>query len=196
MLCFGHYQAQWPAGAEMVKERSPYSTLEKMQRAITEREQITTALRWLNLALLVAGSVTLINIVLHEPNAVFIRADDRQTMAADPSLILEQLPQGIFHKPLNYYLEPAGRRSLFESVDEKKDKTREKQAQYLANIREEIRLIGVLLGREPQVILEKIRTGETVFVTRGEKIVGAMVVDIQQEKVVLNYQNVEVELIR
>jgi len=64
-------------------------------------------------------------------------------------------------------------------------------------ILQQIRIVGVMLdGANPQAIIEVISSGSTVFVSKGDEVAGAVVQEIFENKVVLTYNGLELELLR
>ena len=63
-------------------------------------------------------------------------------------------------------------------------------------ILQRIRIVGVMLDESPKAIIEVIASGETVFVSKGDTVTGAIVKDIFENKVVLTYNGLELELLR
>ncbi len=67
------------------------------------------------------------------------------------------------------------------------------------DILQRFRLVGVMLGRAPQAIIEDKSAAQTFFVSPGDEIVGmrgARVNAIREDRVVLSYAGNEMELIK
>ena len=58
-----------------------------------------------------------------------------------------------------------------------------------------MRLAGIIMQQDDsQVIIEDLRQGETFFVSKGQDILGARLVDVFEDKAVFIYNNERVEL--
>ena len=57
-----------------------------------------------------------------------------------------------------------------------------------------LRLVGIVLDAQPKAIIERIAQKETVFLSKGETVEGAVLEDILEDKVILSYQDEKVEL--
>ncbi len=63
-----------------------------------------------------------------------------------------------------------------------------------ADIIKDINLVGIITGENPQAIIEDKKAQKTYYVTKGQLIGEFKVEDIQERKVILNYQGQNYEL--
>lgn len=66
--------------------------------------------------------------------------------------------------------------------------------QELTNLVENLNLVGIIWSKVPQAIIEDRSSGKTFLVNRGSKVKIARVKEILKDKVILSYDNQEVEL--
>lgn len=63
-------------------------------------------------------------------------------------------------------------------------------------ILQQVKIIGVMLDEAPIAIIMMVNSGQTVFVSKGDTIVGTVVKDILESKVILSYNGLELDLFR
>lgn len=98
-------------------------------------------------------------------------------------------------KPLSYYASPVEERDLFETDFFQKKKSAEtKSAVPLPDLTKSLRLVGVILDRFKEAIIEDTQLKQTFFVHQGDRINEAVVEEIQEGKVILLYGDQKVEL--
>ncbi|MDD2731341.1 MAG: hypothetical protein PHX21_13660 [bacterium] len=96
-------------------------------------------------------------------------------------------------KPREYYLEGLKERQIFSS--ENSTETRRIVASGVnAEIVKDITLLGIVLGESPQAVIEDKKTEKTYYVTKGQFINELQVEDIQEGKIILNYNGQKLEL--
>ncbi|MCF7870918.1 MAG: hypothetical protein K9L94_02345 [Candidatus Omnitrophica bacterium] len=97
--------------------------------------------------------------------------------------------------PYLYYLEMAQRRNVFIPFKaEPLEKKTEKKKEDLAKLSKGLKLVGILLGENPRVMIEDQETGKTYFLNKGDRIREFTVDSISQNKVILSYQGAKIEL--
>jgi hypothetical protein len=64
----------------------------------------------------------------------------------------------------------------------------------LSIFKKNLKLVGVVLDGSPVVIIEDLKSKETLFMRKGDSVYGAVVDDIQEGKVIFSYQEQWVEL--
>lgn len=64
-----------------------------------------------------------------------------------------------------------------------------------AELAKHLKLVGILLDKDPKAIVEDLGTQQTFFVSPGEKIGNAVVGEIRQDKVILIFGQEKVELV-
>jgi type II secretory pathway component PulC len=56
------------------------------------------------------------------------------------------------------------------------------------------RVVGIIWSESPQAILEDTKTNSTTLVNRGALLKGARIKDILKDRVILSYDNKDIEL--
>lgn len=64
-----------------------------------------------------------------------------------------------------------------------------------AELAKQLKLVGILMDKDPKAIVEDLGTRQTFFVSPGEKIGNAVVGEIRQDKVILIFGQEKVELV-
>ena len=57
-----------------------------------------------------------------------------------------------------------------------------------------LKLVGILMDREPQAVIEDLQKNETVFLSHGQQLDEAVLEEIQEGKVIFLYQGHRIEL--
>lgn len=95
-------------------------------------------------------------------------------------------------KPLEFYLDGAKNRKIFNSLAESENASPAKTAD--ANLIKDINLVGIISGENPQVIIEDKKAQKTYYLSKGQFIGDLEVSDIQDGKIILNYNGQRYEL--
>jgi len=99
-------------------------------------------------------------------------------------------------KLYEHYAKEIERRDIF-SRPEKKEEIKEPEAKpQPVDLSKSLRLVGIVLGDVPEVIIEEIKTKKIFFMHEGDKILEAGIYSIQEGKVVLDYSGSKVELLQ
>lgn len=98
-------------------------------------------------------------------------------------------------KPYEFYAQGIGSRSIFSVISA----PAEEKEQSAVNIDSEklfgeLNLIGVISGDNPQAIVEDKKTHKTYYINKGQSIGEFQAEDIQEGKVILNYNGQKFEL--
>ena len=64
----------------------------------------------------------------------------------------------------------------------------------VSDLSKQFKLVGIVLDRDPKAIIEDLRTKETLFMSKGERIGDAVLQDIQEDKAIFLYNNEKIEL--
>lgn len=96
-------------------------------------------------------------------------------------------------QPYDFYLDGIGSRQIFTAPATSSSKTKVKSADKDVLIKDMI-LLGIIAGDEPQVIIENKKTHKTYYLNKGEFIENFEVKDIQDGKVILDYNGEKSEL--
>ena len=102
------------------------------------------------------------------------------------------LPQEV--KPVDVYLSHFQERDIFMAPWEK-PAAADGLNTSLAPLSEEIRVTGIILDSDPKAIIEDIKTEQTSFLSRGDSIKNAKIIDIKEDRVIFEYNNSQVELV-
>jgi hypothetical protein len=95
-------------------------------------------------------------------------------------------------KPYEFYLEAAKGRQIFGSVS---GQGAEQPASSInADLIKDINLVGIISGENPQAVIEDKKAQKTYYVTKGQFIGEFQVDDIQEGKIILNYNGQKYEL--
>ncbi len=95
--------------------------------------------------------------------------------------------------PLPDYLEVCKKRDLF-SPSATKSKLIEREVLSLSQLIKDLRLVGIYWGECPEAMIEHIKEKRTYFVKQGETIKDIKVKTILEDRVILEYNNEEMEL--
>jgi len=97
-------------------------------------------------------------------------------------------------RPFSVYQGQIGKRDLFQSLRDRlkpEDKVMEKA---LPALHQRIKLIGILLDQDSKAIVEDLKEKQIHFLSAGEKIGTALLENIQEDKVIFQYNNQRVEM--
>ncbi len=95
-------------------------------------------------------------------------------------------------KPYESYLEGIRGRQVFGTAAV--PQTKAPANAISADLVKDINLVGIISGENPQAIIEDAKTHKTYYVTKGQFIGELQVEEIQEGKIVLNYQGQRYEL--
>lgn len=95
-------------------------------------------------------------------------------------------------KPYEFYLEAAKGRQIFSSASGQ-ELGQPASGVGLDSIKD-ISLVGIISGENPQAIIEDKKTQKTYYVTKGQFIGEFQVEDIQEGKIIINYNGQRYEL--
>lgn len=86
-------------------------------------------------------------------------------------------------------------RDVFQAPWEKPVKEIPASSASAAELAKQLKLVGILLDKDPKAIVEDLGTQQTFFVSPGEEIGNAVVGEIRQDKVILFFGQEKVELV-
>ena len=99
-------------------------------------------------------------------------------------------------KPSSFYEQKIEQKDIFQLPWEQPQvNTDNTVTQQDVSLYDQIRLIGILLDKDPKAIIEDLKANQTVFMSKGEKIGEAVLEDIQADKVIFTYKNQRIELV-
>jgi hypothetical protein len=95
-------------------------------------------------------------------------------------------------KPLESYLAPIRGRQIFSAVRGEAPGTAAKAAD--ASLIKDINLVGIISGDNPQAIIEDKKSQKNYYLSKGQFIGDLKVEDIEEGKIILNYNGQKYEL--
>lgn len=99
-------------------------------------------------------------------------------------------------KPFSNYQSEFERRNIFQYPWEKTDVSQPGQNNLpLVDLTSVIKISGIIVGDSPQVIVEDMKTHQTLFLSPGDSVQSAKVEEIKADRVIFNYNGNKVEMI-
>ncbi len=92
-------------------------------------------------------------------------------------------------KPFEYYEGRFKERNVFEMDVEKPEVQKLVTKDSELNLDQQLIIVGMIVDKDPKVIIENTQTHQTFFVSEGEFIGDALIEEIRQDKVTLNINN-------
>ncbi|MCB9747413.1 MAG: hypothetical protein H6755_03300 [Candidatus Omnitrophica bacterium] len=107
--------------------------------------------------------------------------------------------EGVLDKPFNYYQGELDKRNFFEAPWEKPQiEKREEQVKEppkpKIDLKTLINLVGIVLDDDPKAVIEDLKTQETVFLSIGQEINEAKLIEIHEEKIIFLYHEEKQEI--
>jgi len=99
--------------------------------------------------------------------------------------------------PLSLYLQEIGQDSIFSLPPPPASSATPAQAEAAAalkNMAQTLRVVGIIWSDIPQVMIEDTKEGRTYSLNRGSRFKDAIVKEILRDRVILSYDNQEIEL--
>lgn len=96
-------------------------------------------------------------------------------------------------KPYSYYQQEFNSRDIFESPINKKPEE-PNPAPSIPELTKNLRLVGIVLDREGEAIIEDLEVKQVFFLRKGDRIRDATIDEIKESKVILTYHDQRVEL--
>ncbi|MFH0877445.1 MAG: hypothetical protein V1863_04390 [Candidatus Omnitrophota bacterium] len=171
-------------------------SLKQLKSQYKERAKAFLNLKTANGALtFVSGAVTVflaIDFWIGLPRASALQHLEATAKKQDiGSLTMENLD------PVTLYLQEITQRNIFALVESDQPGMTEAAAAQavVKTLNESLRVVGIIWSdAAPQVIMEDIQEGRTHLLNRGAKIREARVKDILKDRVILSYDNQDIEL--
>ena len=98
-------------------------------------------------------------------------------------------------KSLESYLSAAESRDLFLGPWEKEENSGNPNGEPQLNLSDEVKILGIVLDKDPKVIVEDVKAGQTFFLSKGEAIKGAQLIEIQEDRAIFSYNGKKIELL-
>lgn len=113
-------------------------------------------------------------------------------LQADMSATYAELANGTQTKPFEFYIDGVGARQVFGGAD--KGGTALSQAAAGVNVADDINLVGIISGENPQAIVEDKKSQKTYYLSRGQLIGDLKVDDIGDGKIIVERLGQKFEL--
>ncbi len=98
-------------------------------------------------------------------------------------------------RPFDSYQAVMEGRDIFQAPWEKPVEETPASKTSASELTKQLKLVGILLDKDPKAIVEDLSTQQTFFVSPGEQIGNAVVEEIRQDKVILIFGQEKVELV-
>lgn len=112
--------------------------------------------------------------------------------AVEEKILDLELESKIAKKSFDYYLAKIKDRQIFNVV--KPQETARPQSSADLNLIQDLTLVGVISGENPQVIIEDKKSQKTYYLTKGQSLGQFQIEDIQEGKAILSYEGQKFEL--
>lgn len=93
------------------------------------------------------------------------------------------------------YKQTMAGRDVFQAPWEKPVQAAPASGASAAELSKQLKLVGILMDKDPKAIVEDLGTQQTFFVSPGERIGNAIVEEIREDKVILIFGQEKVELV-
>lgn len=93
------------------------------------------------------------------------------------------------------YKQTMAGRDVFQAPWEKPVQSAPASGASAAELSKQLKLVGILMDKDPKAIVEDLGTQQTFFVSPGERIGNAIVEEIREDKVILIFGQEKVELV-
>lgn len=96
--------------------------------------------------------------------------------------------------PLAEYLTQIKKRDIFVSIEKEFPTYEEGEAITITSLSESLVLVGILWSSVPQVMIEDTNVNKTYILNKGDSINNIFIKDILRDRVILGYQDEEMEM--
>ncbi len=128
--------------------------------------------------------------------AVSAQLQPAGNISAVPSREDEELPvPALEARPFESYKQTMGGRDVFQAPWEKPAVAVAAPNTSASELAKQLKLVGIMLDKDPKAIVEDLATQQTFFVSPGEKIGNVIVSEILEDKVILIFGQEKVELV-
>ncbi len=111
---------------------------------------------------------------------------------------------GATPQPFTYYEQKMNQRNIFDPVDTSQSQTQQPQnsiieippAVVMLDLTKKLKLVGIVLGDEAEAIIEDLEDKSTHFLHKGDRIEDAVLEDIQEGKVIFQFNNQQIEFVQ
>lgn len=167
----------------------------QIQQALQGRKHLIKALKYFNytlIALIAVAALFLLIELIFGRNPYKSKPVEQVSLTENPI----RTPAN-FLRPDNSDLQQlVTRRNIFEPVTTVDGVQNMAVDAAKTELYSKFRIVGVFIDQPSKAIIEVVSSGETVFVTEGEQVEGATLKKIFEEKLIFDYNGVQLELSR
>ena len=172
--------------------------ISKQKNAVKETSskqgEQSTFIRVLNGALILLCFFFTGYLIVYNVRSFRAERDEGRSSSHDANLVVEsrspQDIQSVEQKPFEYYAEQIIRRDLFRTAKPPAVQSTVVDPALTSNLK----VVGIILDESPQVVIEDLKTNQTMFLKKGDQLRGAIVEEIQESKIILLYEGQRMEL--
>ena len=114
-----------------------------------------------------------------------------KSTVTEPASATLALPE---QKPFEYYQDKIAARNIFQAPWEKSSTNNPTSPVNLSKLTDEISVVGIIIDKDPKVIVLDKKKNETQMLSKGETIKGATLETIEDSRVIFSYNNERVEM--
>ncbi|MBI5150008.1 MAG: hypothetical protein HZA28_04470 [Candidatus Omnitrophica bacterium] len=107
----------------------------------------------------------------------------------------EEMPQALDARLFEFDRQTISSRDIFQAPWEKPLPVATGASSSAVELARQLKLVGILLDKDPKAIVEDLTTQQTFFLSPGERIGSAVVAEIREDKVILDFAQERVELV-
>lgn len=148
-------------------------------------------LKYFNRLMIILGFGMLVIFIVLQfrpvPAPSSLPADETQNTPEDQSGAEDMVP-GRFNKPFSFYEDMLKTRDIFASPQEISAAGNVVEIPYVEAINGRFILVGLIIDQDPQAMIEDGQTGQTIFLKINESVSGLKLLDIQEGKIMVDYQ--------
>lgn len=165
---------------------------EPAQKAEKPMDPLALSIRALAIA---AGVILIIVLVKYSRMKPLAEQTASAIPVAEDIVPAESPVQAFDVPPFDFYKQSMDGRDIFQAPWERPVSAAIVSGASAAELTRQLKLVGILLDKDPKAIVENLGTQQTFFVSPGESIGNAVVSEIQQDKVILIFGQEKVELV-
>ena len=91
-------------------------------------------------------------------------------------------------KPYDYYARQINKRDIFTTSAKTAENSSGETMNLPGQLPSDLKVVGIVLGEHPQVVIENNRDHQTYFIEKGQTQAGISLEKVEKNKVYLNYQ--------
>lgn len=130
-----------------------------------------------------------------KPQEIKIAPVVPQAQESPEAVAAAEEPTDLAVQPFESYQRAMEGRDIFQAPWEKPVEDLPAAGGSASELSKQLKLVGILLDKDPKAILEDLATQQTFFLSPGERIGNAVVEEIREDKVILGFGKERVELV-